>query len=198
MNYAELYDAILSTTENDDATFVATVDRFIQTAEHRIYSEIRVPETHKSAALTLTIGSRAAAIPADCIVVKDVVVNGVSLIPKSPGFITSMYPNVATQAAPKYYAIDGAASLQLAPTPNSAYASTISYTGYPTSIITANTTWLGDNFDQVLLYAALLEAYVFMKGDADIMAYYKTAYDAGIQELSKSVQNTRQEFFRER
>jgi hypothetical protein len=54
------------------------------------------------------------------------------------------------------------------------------YFAYPTSIVSAGTSWLGDNFDEVLLYGALLEAYTFMKGEADVIANYQKRYDEAI------------------
>jgi hypothetical protein len=65
----------------------------------------------------------------------------------------------------------------LAPTPDAAYTVEMHYFYYPESIVTASTTWLGDNFDSALLYGALVEAYTYMKGEPDILAAYNKRYE---------------------
>jgi len=107
-----------------------------------------------------------------------------------------MYPVVANVAQPKYYAQYDATTIQIAPTPDVAYAIGFHYFAMPVSIVTAGTSWLGDNFDQVLLYGAMLEAYIFMKGDADVMGYYKAAYDVGLAELKAVVSATKMNNYR--
>lgn len=200
MNYSDLFDLIQTTTQNDEATFVATIDRFIQTAERRIYTEAKIPATRKNTTGVTTIGNRSVTLPTDYITGKAVDITTASgvfnLLPKSPEFIMEMYPLASTTAEPKYYAQYSETTLILGPTPDLVYTVGFHYFGVPSSIITADTTWLGDNFDQLLLYAALLEAYVFMKGSPDIMQYYKTGYDYGMAELKQVIADTRQSNYR--
>jgi hypothetical protein len=111
------------------------------------------------------------------------------MLNKDVNFIRQAYPNPNDKAFPKYYAIFGPTttsatppaltnelSLILGPTPDASYTVELHYYFYPESIVTAGTTWLGDNFDSVLLYGTLVEAYTYMKGEADIMTFYNTKY----------------------
>jgi hypothetical protein len=112
------------------------------------------------------------------------------LLDKDVNFIREVYPNPASTAEPKYYAIFGPQStnvtelsLILGPTPNQTYKVELHYYYYPESIVTAGTSWLGDNFDSVLLYGALVEAYTFMKGEQDMMVLYDTKYKEALMLL---------------
>lgn len=200
MNYAQLAAAIQSTTQNSDSVFVAAIDQFIRVAEHRIYFEAKLPATRKNTTGVTVVGNRSVTLPTDYITGKAVEVatasGVVNLLPKAAEFIAEMYPVTATQATPKYYAQYSATTIVLGPTPDLAYPVNFHYFALPASIVSANNTWLGDRFELVLLYAALLEAYIFMKGSADIMAYYKTAYDIGLAELKSVVQQTNLDNFR--
>jgi hypothetical protein len=205
MNYAALLQQIQDTTQNNDPTFITNIPGFVRTAERMIYMESQLPGTRKNATGVTVIGSRSVTLPTDYIYMKAVEITtatGVyNLLPKAAEFLTELYPLAATQAQPKYYAhYDSttyhAETINVAPTPDLVYTVGFHYFAVPTSIVTASTTWLGDNFDQVLLYATILQAYIFMKGSADIMAYYKAAYDVGLSELKAQVQNIKMDNFR--
>jgi hypothetical protein len=109
------------------------------------------------------------------------------LLNKDVNYIRAAYPNPATTGIPRYYAIFGPTvasgvitdelSFILGPTPNTIYSVELHYYYYPESITTASTSWLGDNFDSVLLYGALLEGYTYMKGEADVIANYMKRYE---------------------
>jgi hypothetical protein len=105
------------------------------------------------------------------------------LLNRDVNFIREAYPNPLQRAKPKHYAIFGPNSgndnelvFIVGPTPNAAYGMELHYYYYPESIVTAGTSWLGDNFDTVLLYGSLVEAYTYMKGEADMMALYDGKY----------------------
>ena len=105
------------------------------------------------------------------------------LLNKDVNFIREVYPNPRDLALPKYYAIFGPQSANqtelsfiLGPTPDAQYYAELHYYYYPESITTASTTWLGDNFDTVLLYGSLVEAYTYMKGEQDLIVLYDTKY----------------------
>jgi len=195
MNYAALFAQIQDTTQNNDPVFIANIDGFIQTAERRIYMEAALPSTRKNSIGALVIGSRSLTLPTDYITGKSISITTATgiynLLPKAAEFLEEMYPLATTQAPPKYYAQYDSTTLSVAPTPDLAYAVAFHYFAIPASIVSAGASWLGDNFDQVLLYATLLEAYVFMKGSTDVMAYYKTAYDVGLAELKSTMQATK-------
>jgi hypothetical protein len=108
------------------------------------------------------------------------------LLNKDVNFIRQSYPSPTDTAIPKYYALFGPTvvsnvitnelSFILGPTPNAVYNVELHYYYYPESIVTASTTWLGDNFDSVLLYGTLVEAITYMKGEADMVALYNGKY----------------------
>jgi hypothetical protein len=105
------------------------------------------------------------------------------LLNRDVNFIREAYPNPLQLGAPKYYAIFGPSSINvnelvfiLGPTPNATYKAELHFYYYPESIVTAGTSWLGDNFDSVLLYGSLVEAYTYMKGETDMMALYDGKY----------------------
>ena len=111
------------------------------------------------------------------------------LLNKDVNYIRAAYPDPNDQGLPKYYALFGPTTTNtvpptitneltflLGPTPDDSYSVELHYYYYPESITTATTTWLGDNFDSVLLYGSLVEAYTYMKGEQDMMALYDTKY----------------------
>jgi hypothetical protein len=109
------------------------------------------------------------------------------LLNKDVNFIRQAYPNPNDKAIPKYYALFGSQSNDaneltfiLGPTPDATYVAELHYFYYPESIVTASTTWLGDNFDSVLLYGSLVEAYTYMKGEQDMMALYNGKYQEAL------------------
>jgi hypothetical protein len=110
------------------------------------------------------------------------------LMNKDVNFLRQVYPNPTATAKPKYYAIFGSSSsdvkeltLILGPTPDTNYTAELHYYYYPESITTAGQSWLGDNLDTVLLYGSLVEAYTFMKGEADMMQLYNGKYTEALQ-----------------
>lgn len=187
MNYSELTTAIQDYTEN---TFTsAELATFVQNAEQRIYNSVQLPALRKNVTGLLTNGNKYLSCPSDFLSVYSLAVddglgNYVYLLNKDVNFIREAYPNASDTGLPKYYAIFGPQSnypdelsLILGPTPNAGYTAELHYFFYPESIVTAGTSWLGDNFDSALLYGSILEAYTFMKGEVDIMAGYKSRYD---------------------
>lgn len=187
MNYTELTTAIENYTEN---TFSAgDMQTIVQQAERRIYNAVQFPALRKNVTGTLTSGNAYLACPDDFLAVHSLAVIAAGtgaysfLIDKDVNFIREAYPAPTSTGTPKYYALFGpqsAAESELAfilgPTPDANYAAELHYFFYPESIVTAENTWLGDNFDPVLLYGALVEAYTFMKGEADMLAFYDTKY----------------------
>jgi hypothetical protein len=112
------------------------------------------------------------------------------LLNKDVNFIREVYPNAASRAKPKYYAIFGPNSANVneltfivGPTPDANYRAELHFYYYPPSIVEAETTWLGDNFDSVLLYGALVEAYTYMKGEQDLTVLYDTKYKEALMLL---------------
>ena len=182
MNYSELVTEIQSYVENDFAT--ADINTFIEQAEQRIYNSVQLPAIRKNVTGSLTIGNNYLTLPTDWLATFSLAVVDVAgeyryLLNKDVNFIRAAYPTttVADRGLPEYYAIFDSNSFILGPTPDLAYTAELHYYYYPESIVTANTTWLGDNFDSALLYGALLEAYTYMKGEQDVLVMYQKRYD---------------------
>lgn len=189
MNYSELVTEIQSYTENAFAT--ADINTFIRQAEQRIYNSVQLPALRKTVTLTTTPNNSSLAIPSDWLatfsmaVVDPVTNNQEFLLNKDVNFIREAYPSATATGKPQYYAIQDSSNFILGPTPNLAYSIQLAYFDYPESIVTAGTTWLGNNFDSVLLYGSLLEAYTYMKGESDVMNVYKQQYDMAMQLLKQ-------------
>ena len=199
MTYNELVIAIQSYTENqfpdvylaDGSTEDSTtqINRFIEQAEQRIYNSVQFPALRKTSTLTTTASSQYLNCPNDFLAAYSMAVIDATgytfLLNKDVSFIRQAYPLSTDTASPQYYALFGpqaASDLELrfilGPTPDAAYSVELQYFFYPESITTAASgqTWLGDNFDTVLLYGCLVEAYTFMKGEQDIIAGYDMKY----------------------
>ena len=188
MNYATLSAAIQDYTQNYEQEFVANIPVFVQQAEQRIYNTVQFPSLRKNVTGNLTPNNKYLSCPIDFLSVYSMAVVDTTgayeyLLNKDVNFIRQAYPTPTDTGTPKYYALFGptfSASTELSfilgPTPNINYQVELHYFFYPESIVTANTTWLGDNFDTVLLYGSLVEAYTFMKGEADMMALYDGKY----------------------
>jgi hypothetical protein len=186
MNYTQLVDAVSDYTEN---TFTTTeMNTFIQQAEQRIYNSVQFPSLRRNVTGVMTTNNKYLQCPTDFLAVYALAVINASgeyeyLLNKDVNFIRQAYPQPTDTGIPKYYALfgprsDNAAELTfiLGPTPDAAYNSELHYFFYPESIVTATNTWLGDNFDTVLLYGTLVEAYTFMKGETDMMGLYDGKY----------------------
>ena len=186
MNYAQLVVAVSDYTEN---TFQTTdMNTFINQAEQRIYNMVQFPSLRKNVTGTTSTGNKYLSCPGDFLSSYSLAViepsgNYSYLLNKDVNFIREAYPSPADTALPKYYALFGPQSTNeaeltfiLGPTPDLVYTMELHYFYYPESIVTAGTTWLGDNFDTVLLYGTLVEAYTYMKGESDMMALYDGKY----------------------
>jgi hypothetical protein len=194
MNYTQLTAAICDYTQNFEQDFVANIPVFVQQAEQRIYNTVQFPSIRKNVTGQTTASNKYLSCPGDFLAVYSLAVvdatgNYEYLLNKDVNFIRQAYPNPNATAIPKYYALFGPTttdspspavtnelSFILGPTPNAIYTVELHYYYYPESIVTAGTTWLGDNFDTVLLYGSLVEAITFMKGEADMVALYDGKY----------------------
>jgi hypothetical protein len=188
VNYAALSTAIQDYTENYEASFVANIPVFVQQAEQRIYNTIQFPSLRKNVTGLVSSSNKYLSCPNDFLAVYSMAVfptggEYIFLLNKDVNFIREAYPQPTDTGTPKYYALFGPQSsllteltFILGPTPDAAYNVELHYFYYPESIVTSGTSWLGDNFDTVLLYASLVEAYTYMKGEQDMMGLYDTKY----------------------
>ena len=196
MNYTELKTNIQDIIENsftDDQLAM-----FTQQAEQKIFNSVQFAALRKNANAILTPSNKYLSAPSDFMSVFSLaVVDGSGdfsyLLNKDVNFIREAYPSASTTGLPKYYAIFGPTttssdpptltnelSFILGPTPDASYDVELHYFFYPESIVTAGTTWLGDNFDTALLNGALLEALRFIRGDAEMVAMYDKMYAQSI------------------
>lgn len=190
MNYSELCASISDICEN---TFTADeYAMFTKQAEQKIYSTVQIANLRKNVTGTLSTGNKYLQAPSDFLSAYSLaVVDGAGdyhyLLNKDVNFIREAYPNAASTGLPKHYAIFGPRSddvrelsFIVGPTPDSAYTVELHFYYYPESIVTAGTTWLGDNFDSALLNGALVEAIRYMKGEADMVKLYQDMYAQSI------------------
>jgi hypothetical protein len=199
MNYTQLSDAIQAYTENTEANFIAEIPVFVKQAEQRIYNTVQFPSIRKNVTGQVTVNNKYLECPADFLAVYSMAVitdvTGVDLntgtyeylLNKDVNFIRQSYPQPDDTGVPRYYALFGPRSdnadelsFIVGPTPDAAYYVELHYYFYPESIVTAGTSWLGDNFDSVLLYGSLVEAYTYMKGEADMLQLYNTKYQEAL------------------
>ena len=187
MNYTELKVNIADICEN---TFTSDqYAMFTQQAEQKIYTTVELPVLRKNQTGTLTTDYEYLIYPTDflyplSLAIVDGSGNYNYLLNKDVNFIREAYPDPATTGEPKHYAIFDKTAFILGPTPDSGYAAEIHYGYYPESIVTAGTTWLGDDFDSALLNGALMEAIRFLKGEPDMVALYEKLYVQAITLLS--------------
>jgi hypothetical protein len=204
MTYTELVAAIQSYTENQfPTTYLANgstvssttqINTLIEQAEQRIYNSVQFPSIRKNVTGNTTANNKYLACPSDFLAsysraVIDATGAYEFLLNKDVNFIRQAYPQPTDTAIPKYYALFGSQSNDpneltfiLGPTPDATYSVELHYYYYPESITTAASgqTWLGDNFDSVLLYGSLVEAMTYMKGEADMVTLYNTKYNEAL------------------
>lgn len=188
MNYTELKAAIIAYTENQDTSFETEVPVFVQQAEQRIYNSVQFPSLRKNVTGTTTASNKYLQCPTDFLASYSLAVIDATgayeyLLNKDVNFIRQAYPTPTSTGLPKYYALFGPRSdneneltFILGPTPAAAYGVELHYFYYPESIVDAGTSWLGDNFDSVLLYGSLIEAYTYMKGEQDMLTLYNQKF----------------------
>tara|TARA_R110000868_G_scaffold173199_1_gene409291 strand:+ start:808 stop:1470 length:663 start_codon:yes stop_codon:yes gene_type:complete len=197
MNYATLVSSIKAYVENDfpdtegsgGLTSTEQIDTFIQQAEQRIYNTVQLLNLRKNVTGSATINNPYLTVPTDWLAnfslarIDPGTGTYFYLLNKDVNLIREAFPSPTATGAPTHYAMFDNDSYILGPTPDANYQMELHYFYYPESIVTANTTWLGDNFDSVLLYGSLLEAYTFMKGEQDILAAYQSRYDDALGAL---------------
>jgi hypothetical protein len=200
MTYTELVNAIEAYTENYEQTFVDNIPVFIRQAEKRIYNTVQLPALRKNVTGSTISGSPYLPCPTDFLAAFSMAVidaddNYNFLLNKDVNFIRAAYPSPASTGLPEYYSLFGPAVLSsvisteltfiLGPTPDAIYDVELHYYYYPESITVSaiGTSWVGDNYDPVLLYGSLVEAIVFMKGEQDMVQYYEKKFQDALTQL---------------
>ena len=187
--FTTLKTAIQDYTDNTETTFTNQLDRFILNSEERILKECQLDVFRRNATGSAASGTKFLTKPSDFLapfslsVVKDS--SNEFLLYKQVTFLQDYTPNPTTTGTPEYYADWDDEAFLLAPTPDDSYTMELHYFYRPTSITTvpSGTTWLGDNAELALLYGALVEAYTFMKGEAELLSLYNNRFLEAIQWL---------------
>lgn len=191
MIYSQLSQLIQDYCESTEQSFVANIPTFVQLAEERIYNSVQIPAIRKNVTGTMTQNFQYFQLPSDWLstfslaVIDPVTGEYEYLLNKDVNFIRASYPPPNSYGKPKYYAIWNNASMILGPTPDANYTAELHYYYYPASIVTAGTSWLGDNFETVLLYGSIREAYTYLKGEQDMMQYYEQKYQEALAQLKR-------------
>jgi hypothetical protein len=206
MDYSTLFITIKGYIENDfpdtvfygsDGTTVTTltsveqINTFIELAEERVYNSVQIPAIRKNQTGYMTSGNKYLSLPSDWLATFSLaLINPTTsaqsfLLNKDVNYIREAFPVPSDTGTPTHYAQFTDASLIIGPTPDASYQVELHYYYYPESIVTATTTWLGSNFETVLLYGALREAAVFTKGEADMVANYEGKYQESLALLKQ-------------
>lgn len=185
MNYTQLTQAVKDYTANTETTFVSQIDTFIRQAEERLRNAVQLPVIRRNSTGTLTASNQYLAAPSDFLSVFSLSVtdgsgNSNYLLNKDVNFIRQAYPSASTEGLPRFYAIFDEDAFILGPTPDSGYSVELHYFAEPGSIVDNATSWLGDNAERALLYASLIEAYTFMKGEPDLIANYEKQFQESL------------------
>jgi hypothetical protein len=199
--YAQLKQAILDYTENDETSFVNNLPLFIRQAEERILKNVQLSLFRKNVQATATISNPYLAVPSDYLAAFSLSMRGDDgdrffLEFKDPSFLQSYTPDDTTVGAPRYYAVFDVSNFLLAPTPDVAYTAELHYFYRPASLTAGaegGTTWLSENAEMAMLYGALIEAYIYMKGEQDVMASYNARFQealVGIKMLGEAKETT--------
>ncbi len=186
--FDQLKTAIQDYAENDETSFVTNLPVFIRQAEERILKNVQLSLFKKNASGNMTLGNQFLACPSDflspfSLSFTDASSNKVFLDFKDADFVQSFNPNPATTGNPRFYAVFDVDNFIIGPTPDAARAVELHYFYRPTSLTAGSgsgTTWLSENAQMAMLYGSLIEAYIYMKGEADVMANYEKRFTEAI------------------
>tara|TARA_R100000808_G_C2153593_1_gene163951 strand:+ start:6292 stop:6942 length:651 start_codon:yes stop_codon:yes gene_type:complete len=201
--YAQLKTAIQDYTENTETSFVTNLPVFIRLAEERILKSVQLSLFRKNVTATTTQNNKYLAMPLDFLAPYSLSLMGTDndkffIEFKDVSFIQTYTPDSSTTGSPKYYATFDVSNFILAPTPNAAFTTELHYLYRPASLTAGadgGTTWLSENAELTLLYGALVEAYIYMKGEQDVMAMYNSRFQeslVGIKLLGEAKETTDQ------
>jgi hypothetical protein len=189
--YDQLTQAIKDYTEYDETSFTNNIPVFIVQAEERILKNVQLSLFRKNVSGTMTASNKYLACPSDFLApfslsFTDSSSNQVFLDFKDADFVQSFNPNPATTGNPRYYAVFDVDNFIIGPTPNANSAVELHYFYRPLSLTLSGgsgTTWLSENAQLALLYGSLIEAYIYMKGEPDIMQQYEKRFVEAITGL---------------
>ena len=199
--YDQLKTAIQDYTENDETSFVNNIPLFIRIAEERILKNVQLSLFRKNATASCTASNKFLACPGDFLAPFSLSLAGTDgdkffIDFKDPSFIQTYTPDATTTGSPRYYAVFDVDNFILAPTPNTTFTAELHYFYRPTSLTAGSgsgTTWLSQNAEMSMLYGALIEAYIYMKGEQDVMSMYNKRFQEsliGLKQLGEAKETT--------
>ena len=199
--YDQLKTAIQDYTENDETSFVNNLPLFIRIAEERILKNVQLSLFRKNATASTTASNKFLACPGDFLAPFSLSLAGTDgdkffIDFKDPSFIQTYTPDSTTTGSPRYYAVFDVDNFILAPTPNTTFTAELHYFYRPTSLTAGSgsgTTWLSQNAEMSMLYGALIEAYIYMKGEQDVMNMYNKRFQEsliGLKQLGEAKETT--------
>ena len=199
--YDQLKTAIQDYTENDESSFVTNLPLFIRIAEERILKNVQLSLFRKNATASTTASNKFLACPSDFLAPFSLSLAGTDgdkffIDFKDPSFIQTYTPDATTTGSPRYYAVFDIDNFILAPTPNTTFTAELHYFYRPASLTAGSgsgTTWLSENAEMAMLYGALIEAYIYMKGVQDVMAMYNKRFEEsliGVKMLGEAKETT--------
>ena len=199
--YDQLKTAIQDYTENDESSFVTNLPLFIRVAEERILKNVQLSLFRKNATASCTASNKFLACPSDFLAPFSLSLAGTDgdkffIDFKDPSFIQTYTPDATTTGSPRYYAVFDVDNFILAPTPNTTFTAELHYFYRPASLTAGSgsgTTWLSENAEMSMLYGALIEAYIYMKGEQDVMSMYNKRFQEsliGLKQLGEAKETT--------
>ena len=199
--YDQLKTAIQDYTENDETSFVNNIPLFIRQAEERILKNVQLSLFRKNATASCTASNKFLACPSDFLAPFSLSLAGTNgdkffIDFKDPSFVQTYTPDATTTGSPRYYAVFDVDNFILAPTPNTTFTAELHYFYRPNSLTAGSgsgTTWLSENAEMAMLYGALIEAYIYMKGEQDVMGMYAGRFQeaiTGVKMLGEAKETT--------
>lgn len=190
MNYGELKTLVQQYLECEETTFVANIDQFVKLAEEDIFRQVQLQELMETATASLVPSNQYLDLPTDFLSIYSlaVIVGGVyqMLVSKDHSFMREVYSNPSTEGVPRHYALFDDETIILGPVPNSAYTVELNYFFKPVSLTAGadgDSTWLSTNAEQAILFGTILQGYIYLKGDQDIIASYTDRYQSALAQL---------------
>lgn len=193
--YAGLVNAIQAFTEVDETTFIDNIPTFVQDVERLVNNTVQLPAFRRNVTGSATANFPYLTLPSDFLATFSVAVMNTDepLVPnnyrymlnKDVNYIREMFPYPAVTGVPQYYALFDNNTYILGPTPDVNYNIELHYFAYPESIVTAGSTWVSTNFPNVLLYGALAESYIFLKGENDLIQTYQAKFEQAMAPLKQ-------------
>jgi len=181
--FAQLKTAIQDYTDNSESSFVSHLSDFIKASEERIFKSVDLEIFRKNVTSAFTSSDKFLTIPSDYLSTFSMQITTAGseafLLQKDVNFLQEAYSGSTSTATPRYYAQFDEDNFIVAPTPNSNYAIELHYYYRPTSLTAgadSATTWLSDNAPFALLFGALVDAYIFMKGEPDLIQQYEKRF----------------------